>query len=90
MGNFLILIFVIIPAFAHAQENPKISAESTKVEVNEEDHTIRFIIDGEEAAILSKSGFFVRDSIEYGGTIRDNGGEKLDNEDVIQPIHNEE
>jgi len=75
--SFTIMILVALPfpsAFAQDMSNSNAKSD-TRIEIDDESHIIRFFIDGEESARLTKEGFSVRNSMAYGGTIRDQGEE---------------
>ena len=77
----IILKYLLLFAFlvlsspsVSAQSAEKTELPSTRIEVNEEDDVITFIIKGEEAARLTSDGLEVLGSISYGGTMHDHNG----------------
>lgn len=73
----LALFLLALAGPAHAQQDtasvPDQSAESpaTRIEIDEQAGVIRFVIDGEERAVLDADGFHVDGDIDYAGTITD-------------------
>ncbi|MBN9889377.1 hypothetical protein [Salipiger abyssi] len=86
MKFFIFVLFLAIaPLHANAQESAETPPADTRIEVDEDNDVIRFFIDGEEAAYLSKEGFMVRDSVAYGGTIRDHNGKVFESNTAETP-----
>ena len=77
MRIFIVTLFVVCFSFAaFAQEAD--SSGSTRIEVDQDSHVIRIIIEGNEVAQFTSSGLLVPGDINYGGTIRDGGAAVLD------------
>lgn len=49
------------------------SEPPTRIEVDNDAQAILFIVNGKEAGRITEKGLEVKDSIVYGGTIRDRG-----------------
>lgn len=81
-----LLLFASIfsfPIAALAQESslqiePEQSASTPRIESDTERNAFIFIIDGEEFAILDKTGLYIPGSITFGGTMTDAGREWVD------------
>lgn len=83
MRTFLpILLFIAFCAPASAQQAAPDTPDSaatgaavsaTRIEVDEQDNVIRFIVEGEERAVLGADGLHVRGDVTYGGRIKDVG-----------------
>ncbi|MBL27256.1 MAG: hypothetical protein CMM50_06880 [Rhodospirillaceae bacterium] len=58
--------------FAGAQDSSAATADAaTRIEVDEEADVIRFIVGGEERAVLDADGLHVNGSVEFTGTMTD-------------------
>lgn len=80
---FLFACIFAFPVGAHAQEissqgEPEQTDSAPRIESDPERNAFIFIIDGVEVARLDQSGFYIRDSIVYGGTLTDTGSEWID------------
>jgi len=82
---YLIMRFILILLFtfsvsptAFAQESQAIAP--TRIEVDQDANVIRIIIEGHEVAQFTSSGLLVPGDINFGGTIRDGGGEQIKQE----------
>lgn len=82
-----VLLLAVTPS-AMAQEVVKSDNGQTKVEIDDENHTITFMIKGEPVAMFSEQGLIVIDNIEYGGMLTDYGQEAVQEKisgAVVQP-----
>ena len=76
MYRFIFIIFVVGAFFlgalagAPAQESPA----RTAVTVDEAAGTVTIIIEGRPQAVFDNDGLHVNGSIDYGGTLTDDGG----------------
>lgn len=65
----IMLACLAMPVWAE----PPAANNPTRVEVNEEAHTVTIFIDGRPVAKFTKDGLLVSGNLEYGGTITDVG-----------------
>ena len=75
MIRFLIVIALLIisPLTAYAQETGSEDSPATRIEVDENNHIIRFFINGEEAARLTEKGFEARLIQATGSAVSEQG-----------------
>lgn len=77
LRTFLFSAALLLAFPAIAQDVPVNTEDrppaATRIVTDQETGTIRFIVDGREAARIDASGLHVREGIEYGGTITDAG-----------------
>jgi len=74
-GLYLILLSCLLsfPFGVSAQEASQSDSPMPRIESDPVRNAFIFIIDGEEIARLDKSGFYVHDSITFGGSLADAG-----------------
>lgn len=80
-----LFVFIISVLFfsqpVHAEDAA--APEPTRIEADSENSQIRFYIDGELEAVLTKGRLHVREDIDFGGTVRDVGIRELSESDGI-------
>ena len=73
--RYLVLVFLLFglsaPALAQQPAAPAAEPASTRIEVDEKANVIRFIVEGQERAVLDAAGLKVNGRIEYTGVIVD-------------------
>ncbi len=78
---FAFLAALLLSSAVMAQEQPATAANAlpqTRVESDDENGVIRFIVQGREAAFLDASGLHVRAGIHYGASMADYGSKGFD------------
>ena len=75
----LISTIILSHSMVSAQELAAKPDSGTRIEVNNEKGDIRFYVEGELSAVLTKDGFHVLKGIFYGGQIVDYGKEGFAN-----------
>ncbi len=56
-----------------ATPQPAGQAQATRIETDQKTGAVRFIVNGKEVARFDANGLHVKDSIDYGGVITDDG-----------------
>jgi hypothetical protein len=83
MNRFTFLIAITLlaatpPQSASAEEAPPANAKpETRIEVDEGAGIIRFVVKGVEQARLTEGGFEVRNHLNFGGVLTDQGVENF-------------
>lgn len=74
---FLLLLTLFSVQSADAEELAPTPQALTRIYIDQDAKTFTFVIDGEPAAVLNKSGLHVPGDINYDGVLTDKGGDTL-------------
>jgi hypothetical protein len=77
-GSALALLSLISPAHAEEVKTDRLGGAETYIAVDEETGRIVFVVKGETEAVLDAQGLHVRENIDYGGAITDEGRSGFD------------
>ena len=73
-----VAVAVILTAFITGNITAKANNTSPAIEIDPQNRLIRFIVDGQDIAIIDAEGMHVFGDITYSGTITDIGSSRLE------------